>query len=737
MATNIILGYGETLTSPYELKRSSGPKKYPYQIGEQRQLLGQQLEELRAVRSSLPQEVKTRGESVAKFVLHPAFLAKTHHPNALLSASGLRCIGSRSTYVTPRKLTRTGSSNGEAIFTAVLYVAGIEKSFSRLETMLMSPQTAATHQKAFCRFESILPFTEQDKNLVSVKSERPIMLEAVLHASADDKDILESFSSYVNSLGGTTQVSRALCVAGLTFVPVTLPPSQASTLGLFQLLRAVRVMPSLRIGGRGMRASNVAVSQLPTVPALDQKLRVGIFDGGLGHSDLSTWATETILPGTETTSSAYLSHGNGVTSAFLFGHLDETTGEFPQPYANVNHYRCISPELQLQDGVPDVDLYAVLSQIDGVLSAQKLDFVNFSVGPYMPIEDDEVHPWTALIDKHLATGETFATIAVGNDGDKPWPECRVQPPSDMVNAIAVGACDTNGTDWQRAAYSSHGPGRSPGMVKPDGVSFGGSDDEPFVVYNPLANQYTYTSGTSFSAPATLRIGVGVKASLNSPLTMLAVKALMAQHARRPEGMLMSHVGYGCFPQTVEDVLTCEDNEVRVIYQGTLSAGQNLRAFIPFPSLPLNGRVTLRATLCFASQTDPEHAVNYTRAGLTVYFRPKRASKKTMTFFSASKMYTSELQARTDEQKWETTLKQEHRFNAETLDDPLFDITYGARESGQSTDNSSLPPLPYAMVVTLIAEDTPGVYNNIRQRYQTLQPVDIRQEVQIRTGSGKT
>ncbi|WP_162819331.1 hypothetical protein [Massilia oculi] len=130
-------------------------------------------------------------------------------------------------------------------------------------------------------------------------------------------------------------------------------------------------------------------------------------------------------------------------------------------------------------------------------------------------------------------------------------------------------------------------------------------------------------------------------------------------------------------------------------------------------------------------------MNYTRAGLTVLLRPKKTSKKTMPFFSSSKMYTTELEARTDEQKWETTLKHEHRFNVDTLDDPLFDITYGAREDGQSVDNAALPALPYAMVVTVAAEDTPGVYNNIRQRYQTLQPVEIRQEVRIQSGTGKS
>lgn len=280
------------------------------------------------------------------------------------------------------------------------------------------------------------------------------------------------------------------------------------------------------------------------------------------------------------------------TSAALFGPLDESTTAFKRPYANIEHFRCISPDLQAADGVPDMDLYAVLKHIDTVLTEKPLDFVNFSIGPYMPITDDEVHPWTALIDKHLSSGKTFATIAVGNDGEKGWPESRVQPPSDMVNAIAVGACDKTDTEWERAAYSSHGPGRSPGMIKPDGVGFGGSETQPFVVYNALTNQYSHTSGTSFSAPAVLHTGIGVKASLNSPLTMLAVRALMAQHATRPKHMLMSHVGHGRFPQNVDEILTCEDNEVRVIYQGTLKAGQNLRAFIPFPNLPLNGMVTL-------------------------------------------------------------------------------------------------------------------------------------------------
>jgi hypothetical protein len=732
--TNIILGYGETLTHGHALKRGPGKKKYPYSIDEQRPWLGAQLTALRQASAAVPAIAKPRGQNVAKITLHPTFLAKSHHPSTLFAATGLRCVGSRATTITPRKEARA-NKGPEPTHTAVLFVAGSDQDFDHLGSFLKSQNTAKVHQQALCRLELISPFEGTEKNYLSHDARGEARLEVVLHAAENDQDIVGAFIDYVASLGGKADASRKLVVSGLTFMPVHLAVERVDALGMFQFVRVVRAMPSLRMGGRPMRAIGAPGAALPAQPAIDQSLRVGVFDAGVGHASLEPWVSETILPGTHNTTAEYLGHGNSVTSTVLFGPLKKAA-PFVRPYANVHHYRCISPDVTQDHGVQDVDLYSVLNNIDSVLKTQPLDFINFSLGPYMPMEDDEVHPWTALIDKHLASGNTFATVAVGNDGDKPWPMSRVQPPSDMVNALAVGACDSITDKWERAPYSSFGPGRSPGLVKPDGLSFGGSDAEPFIVYNALAGQLMEVQGTSYSAPATMHTAIGIKASLTSPLNMLALRALMNHHASRAPEMAMSEVGHGRFPQTVDEVLQCPDNEVRVIYQGTLNAGQNMRAPIPFPTLPLNGRVTLRATLCFASHTDPEHAVNYTRAGLTVLLRPKKNVSKTMSFFTASKMYTTELEARVGEHKWETTLRHEHDFNATTLNDPLFDITYGAREEGQAVDNSTLPPLPYAMIVTVSVENTPGIYNNIRQRYQTLLPVEIRQEVRIQaTGLG--
>lgn len=731
-ATNIILGYGETLTMGHTLKKGGGEKKYPYLIEDQRTWLGQQLAELSVATSMLPAAAKPRGEAVVKIALHPTFLAKSHHPNALFAAANLRCIGSRSTVITPRKEVRKNAKLAPT-FTAELFVAGQDGAFLKLAEMLKSPDTGKGLQDALRRLELIKPYAASEKNKMPDIVGDKIRLEVVLHASAADKDIVQAFAHFTATLGGKVDLDSTLVVSGLCFVPVILPATQVNTLGAFQFVRFIRQMPVLRIGGGEVRSLGQSKAKLPSLPALDQDIKVGVFDGGIGHTSLAQWVTETVLPGTSKTSAPYLGHGNGVTSAVLFGHLDLASTEFPRPYANVQHYRCIGPDLLVDQGVKDVNLYGVLKNIDHTLSNTKLDFVNFSLGPNMPIEDDEVHSWTALIDQHLASGKIFATVAVGNDGDKTWPESRVQPPSDMVNALAIGACDSRGSDWKRAPYSSHGPGRSPGLVKPDGVAFGGTDTEPFVTYDSFSNELKGVKGTSFSSPFTLHTAIGVKASLNSPMNMLALRALMNHHAQRPKDAKMHEVGFGRFPQDVAEILHCDDNEVRVIYQGTLQAGQNLRALIPFPTMRLQGRVTLRATLCFASQTDPEHAVNYTRAGLTVHLRPNKNASDTMTFFSSSKMYSTELEARMDDHKWETTLKHEHRFNAETLNDPLFDITYGAREDGQAVDNSTLAPLPYAMVVTVSVENTPGIYNNIRQRYQTLQPVEVRQEVRLKAG----
>jgi len=302
----------------------------------------------------------------------------------------------------------------------------------------------------------------------------------------------------------------------------------------------------------------------------------------------------------------------------------------------------------------------------------------------------------------------------------------------MVNALSVGAADRSGAAWGRASYSCVGPGRSPGLVKPDGVAFGGSEKETFCAFNPLLGEIVGVTGTSYAAPLALRTASGAFASTSYPLSIIALKALMVHHADPGKGP-REEVGWGRFPEDPNVLLDCGSDSVTVIYQGQLAKGEYLRAPIPFPATALTGRVELKATLCILAPTDPEHVINYTRAGLQVTFRPRfgLGDEGTQDFFGRSSQYKTERESRDDGHKWETCLHRRKRFDAETeLSDPVFDIRYHARETSRGVPPKSAPDVSYAMVVTIRVEGMPDIYNLIRQRYQVLQPVALRVGIEI-------
>lgn len=128
----------------------------------------------------------------------------------------------------------------------------------------------------------------------------------------------------------------------------------------------------------------------------------------------------------------------------------------PRPFSYVDHYRVLDEKVEGED---PYELYRTLSHLEDILLSRQYEFMNLSLGPDLPIDDDEIHPWTSLIDTYLADGETFLTIAAGNNGERNREHKlnRVQVPSDCVNALSVGAINRVESDWKRATYSAVGP----------------------------------------------------------------------------------------------------------------------------------------------------------------------------------------------------------------------------------------------------------------------------------------
>lgn len=219
---------------------------------------------------------------------------------------------------------------------------------------------------------------------------------------------------------------------------------------------------------------------------------------------------------------------------------------------------------------------------------------------------------------------------------------RVQPPSDGVNMLAVGASDGFGPGWQRATYSACGPGRSPGYVKPDFIAFGGSHATPFLALSAVApHAASGTMGTSFASPIAMRTGAGVRAQFSEPLWAPAVKALLVHHANGDEAA-RTETGWGFVSHGLGDLVLCDDYEAHIVYQRQMPTTGAVRLYLPVPD-GLTGNVEIKATFSFYCEVDPEDAINYTRAGLDIQFRPD-TTNISAPYYKGAKLITPSVAA---------------------------------------------------------------------------------------------
>lgn len=729
MKRNFLLGKGERLVEDITVRGGGGPKEAPYTFFEARQRLSPRLKRATEEIDALPDRACPDDQAVVGLTLNPEYLSKSAYPLELLKAAGVTPVGSRPKRVTPEKRSR----NREPVeaLTTELFVMAPRATFRNWNTVLPVLAERAPGAKDLASLEDIEAPSTNEKIKGKLPDTSEAVFEVVLHADplAGDQFVLPHFRDYLASLGVATDFSRRFYAGGLCFLELEAPVDLADEIATFTVVRALREMPRLRMLRPTIRAATLPGQKLilPTEPALDPSIRVAVFDGGIldGHP-LTTWANPIEAHSVGSPHAEFLKHGVGVTSALLFGHLDPKTPP-SAPYANIDHYRVLDTD----PGQNPHELFDVLDRIDRVLSDQHYEFVNLSLGPRLPIEDDDVHAWTAVLDDRLSRVDTLAAIAVGNDGegDALLGLNRIQVPADCVNALAVGACDTPDAGWQRAAYSSVGPGRSPGLMKPDLVDFGGSIGRPFlVVGDAMDPEFDATGGTSFATPSILRMATGIRAHFGTGLNLLAIRTLLI-HSTESTDHPRQEVGWGRVPRTLEEIVLCDDDVVRVVFQGAISPARYIRVPVPVPLDEFTGNVSIKATLCYKTPTDPHHPGNYTRAGLELTFRPhdQKFSRENQlhpdskSFFGATVNGMTEDELRKDAWKWENSLHTIKTFRGNSLRNPSFDLHYNARLEGRDFRPSE--PLSYAMIISVHARSAANLYDQVVRKYATqLEPI---------------
>ncbi|MFA0813809.1 S8 family peptidase [Microbulbifer epialgicus] len=714
---NYLIGKAEELA-----KITSPPKMDPqsrdlYTIEEVIERLKPQLEQINKQFSGLDGSLCPRGYAVAKMTLHPSFIAKGHFPKQLLRNMGVRSIGSKATEIKPDKWMRKGDPKRSP--STSFFIAGKIENFLNFERELLSftkDSYAVQDLMKIWSFESIPAASKIKENQSSKPGYFEVGIQFIPGGTTDF--IKQSFIAYARSLNFDIRDDLSIEVSNLWFVPVVGAPNKAVELAQHSFVRVVRPMAPLRSFRPLVRSlPGSSKAKLPSAPPLASDIRVAILDGGLPATHaIEPWLNEYRL--SDSSARDYpggTDHGLGVTSAFLFGPLPHDL-EAPRPYSSIDHHRILDSDITEEN---PLELYRTLTHIEDILISRQYEFINISLGPDLPIDDDEIHPWTSLLDSYLADGETFLTVAAGNNGesDESLGLHRIQVPSDSVNAIAVGASDRSDTKWKKATYSASGPGRAPGRVKPDLLAFGGSHHQYFHVLNAeLYPELIPHQGTSFSAPYLLRKAVGIRALLGHEITPLAIKALLINSAQRNE-QDQSKIGWGKVIGEVDSLIQSPEGIAKILYQGELLPGKYLRVPVPIPKSGVSGMVTIKATCCFSSHVDPQDTSMYTKAGVEIAWIPKKSKDKEQFFQQVKKATEAEL--RRDAAKWEPVLHAEKRKNGRLLDEPAFQIHYMARNSGANISSTRADSIKYAFLVTLEAPKHKEIFSDILETYSEI------------------
>lgn len=730
--TNYLIGRAEELAVTTPPPKMNPQGRDLYTLDEVVERLQPQLIKVNEELASLSEALCPRDYSVAKLTLHPSYIAKGHYPKKLLREMGVRSIGSKAVEVKPDRWARVGEP--EKSPSTSLFVAGKREAFVDFEKKLLgylSDSYATDDLMKVWSIESVSPVSKLKGN----KSSRPGYFEVGIQLIPDGSSdfIKKSFIAYARDLEFEVREDLSLDISNLWFIPVSGEASRALDLARHSFVRVVRPIPPLRSFRPLVRSlPGSSAAKLPTTPPLASDVRVAILDGGLPASHaIGPWLNEYRLSDPSAVDcSGGPSHGLGVTSAFLFGPFPHET-DAPRPYSFVDHYRVLDSEIKGED---PLELYRTLTHIEDVLISRQYEFINISLGPDLPIDDDEIHPWTSLLDSYLADGETFLTIAAGNngEGDEVTGLNRIQVPSDCVNAIAVGASDRTSTEWGRARYSAIGPGRAPGRVKPDLLAFGGSHNQYFhVLGEGLMPELIPQQGTSFASPYLLRKAVGIRALFGHGISPLVIKALLINSAKRNE-QGQNEVGWGKVIDDVDALIQSPDGVAKIIYQGELFPGKYLRVPIPLPKSGIDGMVNIKATCCFSTRVDPQDTSMYTKAGVEIAWAPRSSGKKESFFQQVKKATEAEL--RRDAAKWETVLHAEKRKYGSKLEDPAFELHYMARDSGAGVSSTKADIIKYAFIVTLEAPKHSEIFTDILDAYaEILTEIEPRISTKVEVG----
>ncbi len=769
-----VLVGGEQLRIDVEDAPSGGGEKFePQTSDEARELLLPMVREVTQRAVSMPAQL--RGSRVyVEARLLPNYLAASHFPETLLRAVDAVPVGSRA----DRGIYETKSKQRESVTRRVI-LAVSDSGLQRFGRLIEGPGRARSEQQAFSdirKLDHIGIATRESVVLGDPEPEQQTMTwEAVLHPISSgawepeplDEVTLEKWFSLVELTGGNCHRDFVRRVGGLTFSPVTIPAGDAIRLARFNPLRAMRPMPAIRpLPGIAMRSWSRVRLPAAHQPEADEP-KVAVFDGGLhstgANSLFGAVPTSDLTP--EPATSEGMDHGTAVVGATMFGLVNATTG-LRQPPSPVESLRVIPPR-----EIPgDLAGYWILDQIAEAVRENGFGIVNLSIGPERAMEDShEPDRWTSELD-HLAwEHNALFVVAAGNGGAQPQDLGlhRVQVPGDMVNGITVGACDTPPPNrpWNRADYSSMGPGRHGNRVLPTGVQFGGTDETPFEALR-IDGSLVPTAGTSFAAPLVTHALADLATRLPDA-TPSVLRAFAVHYADRHSRWRkhLKELGFGRFPLDFAPLLESGAHEVHVLFVDEIDRHSPMGYRLPLPD-DIPSALEFRMTLAHLSPVEPTEPTEYTSASIDMLFRPHDSNFRFSRPETLGPSRSVECDLRSDEAsqllqegwrmshlpvtkslapardstepalrdagKWETARHYRFSMPGNSVRRPSLELRYLARRGGRLSNHAET--VPFAVLVSIVDKSPDSqLHDRVRAQFPVLTPVS---QVRLRSRVGR-
>lgn len=694
--------------------------------------------------------------TVLNIKIKPEYLAKSKKIDELYNKSDLQRVGSF-------PITEEDSESEKDKKTRIEYLRGPADNLDQLFRQMDDGNKITNNLRAeIIRIEEISLATVEEKLSLLPSDWNSGRAYLILHPMADEQLLLAKVKQLLPGQNyNDWKMFRAS--DGLIYLSMKLSRSEINSLAPFNALR--QVMPQR---GGGLTQVEGEFDHEPNVYSQDDysanelgPLTVGQIDGGI-LTDKNAYLSEIkeIAHVTSNPSNFFQEHGTSVGSVLMYGDLNNVIpGDQISATSRIKTIRVLPTGMvtEKEKNVEDFDFVEAASLIAKVVPQNPdVKVWNVSVGPFGPVlVDDIVGPLTEVLDNLAFKFKILFCVAVGNTGDLGGGEwARIQTPSDMVNGIAVGGYYINEkNDISLANYTSIGPGREGGVIKPDVLAHGGFINDKvltFATYNYILNG---AYGTSFATPLVARAAVQLL-SANRNMEVLDTKALVIHEATLHESDIPINRGGHGFVSDIGNVLESNDDEYRILYSSEMSTGSYVKLDIPMPDLDdlKSNKFEFAWTVCVMSPVSATEVDEYVQCTAEVGFHPDStkytynhesqhvtlnesdpqverllADGWTRGAFPTSnpgkkyKQLTE--QSLRDKLKWDTVKSDRVNKQKKSINHPFL-VLHGLSRDGSHTR------IPYSVVVTVRAKEDNNLYQMVKAKHPILEPINniVRNQV---------